>query len=783
MLVGISINNDDLETVFSITYDGAPLTRVDFVDHQGAGDDDSRVEIWKLVAPPEGTANVDIIFSADLRRYAVAGVITFTGVDQTDPLGAFAQTYGETNTPSLTVPSAANELVLGVFSCETCISVSFPSPGVERWNLDASNNTFGAAVTYEGAGPSSTLGVSLGKRDHWAMGGIAIRPVGSGPLPTATPTPTPSVTPPPTFTPSPLPPGVNSRFAVIGDYGMGNSSESAVATLVAGWDPDFVITLGDNNYPDGEASTIDDNVGQFYSAFIGDYQGSYGSGSLINRFWPSLGNHDWTPISCDTNGCNGPYFDYFTLPGNERYYEVDYGLVGLFVVDSDSREPDGNSVSSAQAQWLQQRLSASTACFDIVYFHHTPYSSGINSSWMRWPFAQWGAEVVMAGHEHSYERLEVDGIPYFTNGVGSSSSGGAMLVTATENGITYQFYNTASQLIDELIVPKTCQIAPTDTPTPAATDTPGPTATHTLSPTATSTPTQTNTPLPPTATNTPLPPTETPTPTITPVPPTATNTPLPPTDTPTPTVTPVPPTATNTLLPPTDTPTPPPGTVPLVDSVSAGTTNGASLSISHTTSGAADLMLVGVSINNALSETVSSITYSGTPLSQVGFVNHQGGGGDDSRVEIWKLVAPPAGTADVLITFSADLRRAAVAGVMTFTGVDQNDPLGAFAETYGDTNSPSLSVPSASDELVLGVFACETCGSVSFSSPGVEQWNLNVSSNTFGAAATHEGAGPNVTVSASLGTSDHWAMGGISIRPGSPGPTPTNTAVPPTATK
>jgi len=255
-----------------------------------------------------------------------------------------------------------------------------------------------------------------------------------------------------------LPPGSNYRIAVIGDYGNGSSREARVAALVAGWDPDFVITTGDNNYPDGALATMDDNVGQFYSAFIGDYQGSYGIGSPINRFWPSLGNHDWNDISCNSSGCTGGHFDYFTLPGNERYYEVDYGLVGLFVVDSANSEPDGNSVSSAQAQWLQQRLAASTACFDIVYFHHPPFSSAGGRANMRWPFAQWGAEVVMAGHLHTYERLEVDGIPYFVNGAGGGR--GAMLVTATASGITYQFYEYDGQLTDELFVPKTCQTAP-----------------------------------------------------------------------------------------------------------------------------------------------------------------------------------------------------------------------------------------------------------------------------------------------------------------------------------
>ena len=130
------------------------------------------------------------------------------------------------------------------------------------------------------------------------------------------------------------------RFAVIGDYGTGSSYEEMVAALVSGWNPDFVITTGDNNYPDGTAETIDENIGQFYSQFIGNYTGSYGSGSETNRFWPSLGNHDWHSISCSGSSCNGPYFDYFTLPNNERYYEVDLGLVHLFALNSLSGEPD-----------------------------------------------------------------------------------------------------------------------------------------------------------------------------------------------------------------------------------------------------------------------------------------------------------------------------------------------------------------------------------------------------------------------------------------------------------
>ena len=82
------------------------------------------------------------------------------------------------------------------------------------------------------------------------------------------------------------------RFGVIGDFGSGSTSERDVANLVKSWSPDFIITVGDNNYPDGAASTIDGNIGQFYHSFIYPYSGSYGAGAATNRFFPSLGNHD-----------------------------------------------------------------------------------------------------------------------------------------------------------------------------------------------------------------------------------------------------------------------------------------------------------------------------------------------------------------------------------------------------------------------------------------------------------------------------------------------------------
>ena len=264
-------------------------------------------------------------------------------------------------------------------------------------------------------------------------------------------------------------PGGTVRFAVIGDYGTSSPAAARVATLVKSWNPDFVITLGDNNYPAGEASTIDANIGRYYADFIGSYRGRYGPGSKINRFWPSPGNHDWI------SGI-APYTAYFTLPGNERYYDVDLGLVHLFALDSDMHEPDGISADSRQAAWLKERMSASKACFDVVYFHHPAYTTAAHGPTMamRWPFRAWGAEVVMAGHDHTYERFVIDGIPYFVNGLGGEATyefagdplpetkfryneqHGAMRVTATRTDIQYEFFTIDGQKRDAFTFPGRC---------------------------------------------------------------------------------------------------------------------------------------------------------------------------------------------------------------------------------------------------------------------------------------------------------------------------------------
>ena len=265
------------------------------------------------------------------------------------------------------------------------------------------------------------------------------------------------------------------RFAAIGDYGLAGPAERDVAELVKSWNPEFIITLGDNNYDSGDSTTIDRNIGQYYHAYIYKYRGRYGPSASTNRFFPSLGNHDYYTRNGEA------YRDYFTLPGNGRYYDFVRGDVHFFALDSDPKEPDGIGVTSVQAQWLRTELAASTARWKVVYFHHAPYSSGPHGSTvaLQWPFRAWGASVVLAGHDHTYERLLVDGFPYIVNGLGGRSiyprgpkplpesqqlyngDYGAMRLTATADSLTMQFFTRRQVLVDTYVLHRALGAAPT----------------------------------------------------------------------------------------------------------------------------------------------------------------------------------------------------------------------------------------------------------------------------------------------------------------------------------
>jgi hypothetical protein len=281
------------------------------------------------------------------------------------------------------------------------------------------------------------------------------------------------------------------RIASVGDFGEASVDTRNVADLIKSWNPDLIFTSGDNTYDD---TPIDDNVGQFYADYIGNYIGEYGPGSSVNRFFPSLGNHDYS----DGDGLEA-YLEYFTLPGdsvassrtsaNERYYDFIVGPVHFFALNSNNQEPDGRDANSTQAEWLRTQLAASTSPWKIVFFHHTPYSSGEShgsSLFMQWPFKEWGADAVVAGHDHVYERLVIDDFPYFVNGLGGrniksfadpipgsvvryNDDFGAMRIDADHMSLTFEFHSVTGG--DSLVDSFTLVQSPPDVATvPSALD-------------------------------------------------------------------------------------------------------------------------------------------------------------------------------------------------------------------------------------------------------------------------------------------------------------------------
>jgi hypothetical protein len=124
-----------------------------------------------------------------------------------------------------------------------------------------------------------------------------------------------------------------------------------------------------------------------------------------------------------------------------------------------------------QAQWLRSALAASTRPYRFVYMHHSPHSSGPNGSQpaLQWPYRAWGASAVLSAHDHFYERIVLDGFPYFVNGAGGHSlygfaapvpgsavrynlDHGAMLVEVTRTEAVFRFIARGGGVVDTFTV-------------------------------------------------------------------------------------------------------------------------------------------------------------------------------------------------------------------------------------------------------------------------------------------------------------------------------------------
>jgi len=191
------------------------------------------------------------------------------------------------------------------------------------------------------------------------------------------------------------------RFLVMGDSGHGDRRQYEVAATMAwahvSFPFDLAIMLGDNLYGREDR---DARVRKFERPYAPLLEAGV-------EFRAALGNHD-SPEQ--------RFYEPFHM-GGRRYYAFRRGEVEFFVLDSTDLTP-------AQVSWLALALDGSTAPWKIAFFHHPLYSSGKRHgpderlrAVVEPLFVRHGVSLVLAGHEHFYERMRPQqGITYIIQG-------------------------------------------------------------------------------------------------------------------------------------------------------------------------------------------------------------------------------------------------------------------------------------------------------------------------------------------------------------------------------
>jgi hypothetical protein len=218
------------------------------------------------------------------------------------------------------------------------------------------------------------------------------------------------------------------KFAVIGDSGEPGRGQTSVAGQMLNWRKrfpfEFVLMNGDNLY--GSESPHD-----YEKKFAAPYKPLIDAGV---KFYASLGNHD---------DAGQIQYKLFNMDGRKYYTFKPKNGVRFFALDS-------NYVDDKQLDWLGKELAASGSDWKIAFFHHPLYSSGTTHGsadaqreLLEPMFLKHSVDVVIAGHEHFYERLKPQkGVAYFILGSSAKLRTGDLrksALTAYGNDSDYAF--------------------------------------------------------------------------------------------------------------------------------------------------------------------------------------------------------------------------------------------------------------------------------------------------------------------------------------------------------
>jgi acid phosphatase type 7 len=239
-----------------------------------------------------------------------------------------------------------------------------------------------------------------------------------------------------------------------------SDGDEATAALLAGM-AGTIATLGDSAYESGTAAE-----------FAGCYDPSWGQYRDETR--PAAGNHDYATAGA------AAYYAYFGDAAGDAsrgYYSYDLGSWHIVVINSNCSAVGGCGGGSPQEVWLRADLAAHPAACTLAYWHHPLFSSGFHGeqTYMRpiWrALYEAGADVVLNGHDHIYERFApqtpdgdadaVHGVREFVVGTGGAShyplnailpnseiqnnvTYGVLKMTLHESGYDWEFVPVANQ--------------------------------------------------------------------------------------------------------------------------------------------------------------------------------------------------------------------------------------------------------------------------------------------------------------------------------------------------
>lgn len=214
-----------------------------------------------------------------------------------------------------------------------------------------------------------------------------------------------------------------------GDIGScdSNNDEATAALLdgvVASNENVTVFTTGDHAYPNGRQAE-----------FVNCYGPTWGRHKPRTR--PSAGNHDYN--TADAAG----YYGYFGAAAGDAgagYYDYTLGQWHVIALNGNCWAVGGCGGSSPQVQWLRSVLAGSSAQCTVAYWHQPRFSSGPHGSDQAYqPFwealYEAGADLVLAGHDHVYERFA----PQTPTGQADSSFGLRQFTIGTGGRSLYAF--------------------------------------------------------------------------------------------------------------------------------------------------------------------------------------------------------------------------------------------------------------------------------------------------------------------------------------------------------